>query len=557
MRPWLVAGTVYFAITIFMALPFVDLWQLDTATFGGDGRLVVWTIAWINHAIRHGLPLFDANIFFPAPQSLAYTEHMLGLGLLALPLTVVTGNTVLVCWVLWFAAFWTNAMAAHLLALRFTGRHDAALAAGLVFGWAFFRMLHAGHLQLQWTAWLPLSLWLLERYHSRPTWMRLLAAVAVIVMQMLTSWYLAVIAAFTCVGWLLWLQAVRQTQPIARLADQVAVAGVLVAAVMVPLALPYLRVSSSIQEPFIAAYAADLASYMQPPEDTWPGRALERVFGIDGRWIWGEQTQFLGWIAVSLAVVGVVVLVRRTLVTGGDERREHAVPLFFVALAALAFWLSLGASDRYLAPYELLSAIPGLSLFRATARFGLLVMLGVAITSAIGLAWCWTRLERRGRTKLQPLLTVVLGLAMLAEWRVVTPVLRASPAPVPRVYELLNTLPAGAVVSLPDDRLRMDRWPFRSDYLLYSTAHWRPIVNGYGRGEPPAYMDIITTLSTFPSAQAAGLARALGVRYFVIHADNSDLRQSVADAHASTDFKQIAAFGSDFLFGVAPVGGSQ
>jgi hypothetical protein len=549
-RGWLIAGTVYFAITIFMALPFVDLRQLDTATFGGDGRLVVWTIAWTNHAIRHGLPLFDANIFFPAQQSLAYTEHMLGLGILALPLTVATGNTVLACWVLWFAAFWTNAMAAHLLALRFTGRHDAAIAAGLVFGWAFFRMSHVGHLQLHWTAWLPLSLWLLERYHSRPTWIRLFAATAAIVMQMMTSWYLAVLAAFTSVGWFLWLQTLRPTQPIARLIDHFAVAGALAGAVMVPLAVPYLRASSSLQEPFIAAYEADLASYVKPPEDTWPGRVLERVFGVDGRWIWGEQTQFLGWIAIALAVIGFVAVVRRTRV-GRDDWRQHAVPLFFVLLTVVAFWLSLGASDHYMSPFELLSAIPGFSLFRATARFGLLVMLGVAIMSAIGIAWCWTQLEGSRLAKLRPLLTIVLGLAMLAEWRVVTPVLRASPAPVPRVYELLNTLPAGAVVSLPDDRLRMERWAFRSDHLLYSTVHWRSIVNGYGRGEPPAYLDIITSLSTFPSAQAAGLARTLGVRYFVVHADSPDVRQSVADAQHSADFRLVAAFGSDFLFEVA------
>jgi hypothetical protein len=553
-RSWLVAGTVYLAITIYMALPFVDLRELGTATFGGDGRLVVWTIAWTNHAMLSGASLFDANIFFPAPQSLAYTEHMLGVGILALPLTLALGNPVLVCWTLWFAAAWTNAMAAHLLALRFTGRHDAAFVAALVFGWAFFRMSHAGHLQLQWTAWLPLSLWLLERYHARPTWARLLGATAVIVMQMLTSWYLAVLAAFTVVGWLLWLQAIKPAQPLARYADQLAVGAVLAAAAMIPVAVPYLRVSSSLQEPFIAAYAADLGSYIRPPEDTWLGRTLEHTLGIDGRWIWGEQTQFLGWIAIGLAGIGVVVSVRRTMMARGRQRREHAVPLFFALLTIAAFWLSLGASDYFISPFELLSAIPGVSLFRAPARFGLLVMLGVAILGSIGLAWCWTRLETRRLANVRPVLIFVLGLAMLSEWRMVTRVAGSAPAPVPPVYELLNTLAAGAIVSLPDYRLRSE-WPLRADYLLYSTAHWRPIVNGYGRGEPPAYLDIITSLSTFPSAQAAGLARALGVRYFVIHGDRFDLRQSVADAQHSPDFRLIAAFEPDFLFEVTPVGG--
>ena len=48
---------------------YVDLRQLDTATFGGDGRLVVWTVAWITHAIREGLrkygPLTEMKLSDP------------------------------------------------------------------------------------------------------------------------------------------------------------------------------------------------------------------------------------------------------------------------------------------------------------------------------------------------------------------------------------------------------------------------------------------------------------------------------------------------------------
>ena len=132
---------------------------------------------------------------------------MLGIGMFALPLSFFTGNPVLVFSLLWLAAFWSNAMAAHLLALRFTASHRAALAAGLVFGWTFFRSAHLAHLQLQWTAWLPLSLVLLERWFRRPSWRRLMLATAVLLVQMLTSWYMAVIAALLGAGWIAWLFA--------------------------------------------------------------------------------------------------------------------------------------------------------------------------------------------------------------------------------------------------------------------------------------------------------------------------------------------------------------
>jgi hypothetical protein len=536
-----------------MATPFIGLDEIATASFAGDGRLIVWTIAWTNRAILNGLPLFDANMFFPEPGALAYTEHMLGLGILGLPLTLAFGNPVLVFSLLWLAAFWANAMAAHLLALRLTGRHEAAVAAGLIFGWTFFRMSHAGHLQLQWTAWLPLALWLLERWQARPTWGRLAAAFAVTLLQMLTSWYLAVLAALTSAAWVVWLHLVRGATRPYRSAVQLVVAIIAGAAVLVPLTGPYLLVLGRSPEAISAENSADPRAYLLPPEDTWLGQVLEQRTGVDLRWIWGEQTQFLGFAALLLALIGTLVVITRILDSAGPARREQVMPLFFGLLAVAAFGCSLGPRAGGFGPFNALLLVPGLSLFRAPARFGLLVALGVAVLAAIGLAWCWERLECRRLARLVPVLMSVLAAMMLIEWRVVTEAGRASAAPIPPVYEAMRALPEGAVMSLPDYRLGSEHY-FRGDYLLYSTAHWRPIVNGFGRGEPANYLRHVETLSTFPSPAAAALARRLGVRYFVVHSDRRGLHEAVETALGGSDFRLIAAVGPDVVFEV--VGGS-
>jgi len=67
------------------------LWPLPTAPaaaaliahdpFVGftDYYLVLWILAWGAHALsRSPLHLFDANVFHPAPASLAFSEHLLG-----------------------------------------------------------------------------------------------------------------------------------------------------------------------------------------------------------------------------------------------------------------------------------------------------------------------------------------------------------------------------------------------------------------------------------------------------------------------------------------------
>ena len=46
-----------------------------------DITLNAWILAWGTHALSSGKPsgLFEANIFYPEPSALSFSEHMLGL----------------------------------------------------------------------------------------------------------------------------------------------------------------------------------------------------------------------------------------------------------------------------------------------------------------------------------------------------------------------------------------------------------------------------------------------------------------------------------------------
>ena len=64
----------------------INLTHLASASHGGDSRLIIWTLGWDNHVWLDRLRrLFDANIFYPARNTLACSEHLLGISFFTLP----------------------------------------------------------------------------------------------------------------------------------------------------------------------------------------------------------------------------------------------------------------------------------------------------------------------------------------------------------------------------------------------------------------------------------------------------------------------------------------
>ena len=53
--------------------------------------------------------------------------------------------------------------------------------------------------------------------------------------------------------------------------------------------------------------------------------------------------------------------------------------------------------------------------------------------------------------------------------------------------------------------------------MVYSTLHWKPLVNGYAGIEPRRYVQLRELLRSFPSPESLAALRAVGTRYVVVH----------------------------------------
>ncbi len=292
-----------------MLAPITSYRHLDSALYGGDTRLNAWALAWVDHALLDRARIFDANIFFPASNTLAYSEHLLGISLFALPIYAITHNAALSYNVVWLLSYLTCALAAYAVAWRITRDRFASWIGGLAYAFCFYRMLHGhAHLQLLWTCWTPLSLLLIDRWWREPSWSRLFGLWLVVLLQVLTSWYLAVMVLVADALFVVWLAIWRRPEPERRLsmALQLAAAGVAGAALVWPIAQRYtFLVGLNGQGPAEALGGAMAwRDLVVPPLNTWLGQWLVHHGSQAPSWIWGEKTLFLGYVALALGALG-------------------------------------------------------------------------------------------------------------------------------------------------------------------------------------------------------------------------------------------------------------
>ncbi len=177
----------------------------------------------------------------------------------------------------------------------------------------------------------------------------------------------------------------------------------------------------------------------------------------------------------------------------------------------LAFWASFGpAAGLYSLFYY---TIPVFSFLRAPSRLGLLVVLALIVIAAIGMRRLLAWVNPRYRTAIGCGLLVA---AVLELNRIPFGWERAPELPTP--YKLLAQLPRGPVAEFPFYGGRIV-YHLHTQYMLFSTAHWFPLVNGYSDYFPPDFREAAIVLDSFPSNDAFNALRKRRVRYIVIHWD--------------------------------------
>ncbi len=472
----------------------------------GDGKLSIWNVAWVARTLAADpLHVYDANIFYPHRGTLAYSENNLGAGALAMPVYWATRNPDAALNFAMLVAFVLSGTGMYYLARYLTGDRRAAVVSAIGFAFCPFVFAHTAHIQLLMTAGLPFTLLAFHRLADRPSVGRGSALGAAMAAQAICCGYYGV---FVClmVGFAVFVvAATRRLWTDRQYWTAIVVAAIVAVVLVMPAFVPYValqRVGGFRRE------LKDAVQFSANWSDYLASSAYAHAWMLSHLPEWSEVS-FPGIVTLTFGIWG-------AWVAGRDRRRELLA--LYGGLTVLALWASFGPKALlYSALYEV---VPMFAWLRAPARFGLIVGFGLSALAAVAIS-AWLR-----KTTRPALVTAALVVAASGELAV--PVYMPEAPPVEPVYRTLATLPRGPVIEMPFFYPEVGLFQ-HTKYMLASTAHWMPMVNGYSDYIPPDFYEHVMLLAPFPSRDAFKILEPNRVRYAVFHMNgyNTENRNDV------------------------------
>jgi len=512
-----------FVLLIYTLLALALTWPLPlhlaTHVTGNaiDDPALAWNLWWVKYSL---IDLLNADIFHvgwmfhPVDINLAfYTLTPLN-GLLSIPLQgafgLVVANNLLLLSSFVLGAYGTWLVVHWLLTSLLRSAQEgvspdtvrrtlniAALLAGFVYAFAAPKLFYAalGQFNIASTQWIPFCVfYMLRMAQARTAGSALRSGAMVGLFLLFQAWAELTYASFLLI-FAVWaaifalVQTIRAKGGVGRLLAGWATAGIVFTLGMMPILWAMLPDLSSEGNFFASAagsssgggfadlFSADLAGYLLPT----------RMHPLLGDWVaslpfpnqYGQQI-FLGWLTVGLAVAGFLWL----------WRRERGQALFWGG-ATLLFWLlTLGPRIRWMGvdtpipgPFALVSLLPFFNGNRYPSRYGVVLLLCIAVLAAAGAVavTLWLLRKRWARPALTATTAAVAALLLFEHSAGALPL---TDFRIASIYSTLAAQPGDrAILELPTGWRNGARVLGRSSEVImmqqwYQTAHAKRRLGG-------------------------------------------------------------------------------
>lgn len=491
----------------------------------GDPLLQTWTLAWLGYGITQGR-IWDANIFYPAQDSLAFTDTLLGY----LPFSFVGSGpeAALARYnLVYLFAFALAFIGCYALARQLGAAWPGAALAGVAFAIAPWRLAHLNHVNILSTGGIALALFALARgygfsftdgYRSdrrRTGW--IIAGWALAAWQVTLGFALGIafvyalgaITLIAVVGW--WLAGRPPLGRSTLLATVGGMAGFLLVTYL--MAQPFLRIMERYDTKRTLAevqlFSPKPISLITAPEQSAIWGDVHASTRADMFWP-SETTLLPGFIVLVFAIIGLFV---------SSWRRWIRIALGLGAAVSAILALGTGFFGGHVTYLVLWEHAPGFNAIRTPGRLILWTTLCVALLAAGAVTRIGTLLRAApgrasavgdGRRVRGSIAFVCLLPALLAVGEGVPRFeVYAPPQPTATVRKVMAE-DDGPVLFIPvqfADELR---------YMLWSTGGFPRIANGTASFDPPTHAEMEALAAEFPSSESIRRLRAYGIRTVVV-----------------------------------------
>jgi hypothetical protein len=483
----------------------------ETRSMGvSDATFEAWLAA--RHARTWPTPwrLFDTPHCAPDDDTLTYGLPMLALGLLGAPAALFTREPVLVYNIQLVAWSAVAALAMYVLVSRWTGLRAAGLFAALLFAFHALRLDHIMH-PTEWDiAWTALALCFAERLFRLGRWRDAAGLGVTGALQVATSFYPLLAAAFLALPVGIWLFVRRVPLRVTPAQAALALACVALAAAFV--LGPYLVARGSER---ITARS----EYLFLP---WQAYAPGAPF-------------FFGWVLLLGVLAGACVPRRLTLAgVGGDPRPALVAGALLVAFFAAGPHTALALARIGLPfpdfdPYSALArVIPGLDAIRVVGRLAAGVHLVACVLAGAAAAGLITVSGRYARATGAALVALALfacfGFPLPGPMRWTLEPIRPPQATIDFFARLEASGNSGPLFELPLDYVGRTTNLLASPRILMEAWHGRRTSACFGSYPQTGRDELAALADALPARDAAEALRARGFTTVVIHHPNPDLR---------------------------------
>jgi len=278
------------------------------------------------------------------------------------------------------------------------------------------------------------------------------------------------------------------------------------AVAILPLWIPYHRAAT--EQNMVRSLEA-VAEYSATPKGYLAAAGTIHMSTWSGRFFRDPVDSFFpGVVLIVMAGAAIALTLRGG--TNAEQTLTRRRVLMLISIGAMGVILSLGtATPVYGWIYRIFPPMHGL---RAAARFGNLFLLSMSVLAALGLA------QLRRRTPARTAAAIGIAAVVLANAEALRAPFEYRPfTGIPRLYALLADQPHVVLAEVP---FYPRQAVFENaEYVLNSTAHWQPLMNGYSGYTPASYVDYASVFWYFPRDYAIDAMKRAGVTHVIVHPD--------------------------------------